>query len=51
MERELLYNSIQTPDGTVLVSRHGHDFSEHTQMIHMRRFVNVSHGVIAMIKR
>jgi hypothetical protein len=31
MERELLHNSIKTPDGTILVSRHGHDFSEHTQ--------------------
>lgn len=27
---EILYNSIITPDGTVLVSRHRHDFVSHT---------------------
>ena len=31
MERELLHNSIQCPDGTILVSRHQHDFVEHKQ--------------------
>lgn len=30
MERELLRNSIITPDGTELVSRHTHDFVSHT---------------------
>lgn len=31
MERELLHNSIQCPDGTVLVSRSQHHFVEHKQ--------------------
>lgn len=31
MERQLLHNSIQTPDGTILVSRHQHGFVEHIQ--------------------
>lgn len=29
--RELLVNKIQCPDGTVLESRHRHDFKEHKQ--------------------
>ncbi len=28
---ELLHNSIQCPDGTILVSRSGHDFCSHKQ--------------------
>ena len=31
MERELLHNSIQCPDGTILVSRSRHNFVEHEQ--------------------
>jgi len=31
MERELLHNSIQCPDGTILVSRSRHNFVAHTQ--------------------
>ena len=31
MERELLHNSIQCPDGTILVSRSQHNFVEHKQ--------------------
>lgn len=27
----ILYNSIMCPDGTVLVSKHQHDYREHTQ--------------------
>ena len=30
-EPKLLHNSIQCPDGTILVSRHRHDFVEHKQ--------------------
>ena len=26
MERQLIYNAIRTPDGTVLVSYHRHDY-------------------------
>ena len=29
--KQLLVNKIKCPDGTVLVSRHRHDFKEHTQ--------------------
>lgn len=29
MERKLVYNAIRTPDGTVLVSRHVHDYVTH----------------------
>jgi len=39
-ERQLLHNSIQTPDGTILVSHHGHDFSEHTQEDGRRYFTD-----------
>ncbi len=31
MEKELLVNKIQCPDGTILESRHRHDFKQHTQ--------------------
>lgn len=31
IERELLHNSIQCPDGTILVSRHQHDCHQHRQ--------------------
>ena len=31
MERQLLHNSIQCPDGTILVSRSHHNFVEHKQ--------------------
>jgi hypothetical protein len=30
MKQQLIYNAIQTPDGTVLVSRHRHDFVQYT---------------------
>jgi hypothetical protein len=30
MNRQLVYNAIQTPDGTILVSRHRHDYVYHT---------------------
>lgn len=29
MERQLIYNAIRTPDGTVLESRHRHDYVTH----------------------
>nr|DAI89645.1 MAG TPA: hypothetical protein [Caudoviricetes sp.] len=29
MERKLIYNAIRTPDGTLLVSRHTHDYVSH----------------------
>jgi hypothetical protein len=29
MEKELIYNAIRTPDGTVLVSYHRHDYKTH----------------------
>jgi hypothetical protein len=29
----IVYNAIQTPDGTILVSRHRHDFVQHTDNI------------------
>lgn len=31
MERELLVNKIRCPDGTILESRHRHDFKQHIQ--------------------
>ena len=31
MTRQLLHNSIKCPDGTILVSKHGHDFVQHEQ--------------------
>ena len=40
MERELLHNSIQCPDGTILVSRHRHDFVEHKQVDGREYFVD-----------
>lgn len=30
-QRELLYNAIRCPDGTIIQSRHQHDYVEHTQ--------------------
>lgn len=30
MEKQLVYNAIRTPDGTVLESRHRHDYVSHT---------------------
>jgi hypothetical protein len=30
MERRLIYNSMRCPDGTILTSRHRHDYSSHT---------------------
>ena len=30
MDKQLIYNAIQTPDGTILESRHTHDFICHT---------------------
>lgn len=32
-DRILLVNSIQTPDGTILVSRHRHDFVKHLDAV------------------
>jgi hypothetical protein len=29
MERQLVYNAIRTPDGTILVSYHRHDYKTH----------------------
>ena len=29
MDRELVYNAIQTPDGTILVSTNRHDYNQH----------------------
>lgn len=31
MTKQLLVNKIQCPDGTILESRHRHDYKEHTQ--------------------
>lgn len=33
MERKLILNSIKTPDGTILISRHRHDFVSHTDKV------------------
>lgn len=33
MERQVVYNAIQTPDGTLLVSRHRHDYVAHEDTI------------------
>jgi hypothetical protein len=30
MDKEILYNAIETPDGTVLVSKHRHDYVSYT---------------------
>lgn len=38
-ERILLVNSFQTPDGTILVSRHRHDFVRHTDAITGKEYV------------
>lgn len=29
MDKQLIYNAIKTPDGTVLVSYHRHDYKTH----------------------
>ena len=31
--RQIIYNAIRTPDGTVLVSRHRHDYQSHTDAV------------------
>lgn len=33
IERKLMYNAIMTPDGTLLVSRHRHDFRMHLDTV------------------
>lgn len=30
MEKQLIYNALRTPDGTILVSHHRHDYVAHT---------------------
>jgi len=40
MERELLHNSIQCPDGTILTSRHQHNFVSYTQDDGRKYFVD-----------
>ena len=58
--RKLIKNSIRTPDGTVLTSRHRHDFKSHKdkniytaqicvnyKKIHLGQFSTVVEGAIA----
>jgi hypothetical protein len=40
MERELLVNKIQCPDGTILESRYQHDFKQHVQSDGREYFVD-----------
>jgi hypothetical protein len=38
--RDLLHNSIKCPDGTILVSKHSHDFQRHVQKDGREYFVD-----------
>ncbi len=38
-EPSLIYNAMRTPDGTILVSRHRHDFQTHIDKITKRQYM------------
>ncbi len=31
IDRQIVYSAMRTPDGTILESKHGHDYVQHTQ--------------------
>lgn len=49
MDRNIILNSIKTPDGTVLVSRHVHDYVTHTDAITGKEYM--VDGGLAYLRR